>query len=960
MDLHPSKRRKLNGLVLDDSQRGSDTSTSTSSSAERPASQSINRNPSKSDQSCGPSPAFQYGARRGQTIYQQSTFSELQIRELLNGLRPKHEQRMVRVEKVMQRLKNIIDGIPRREGLPAHEAQRILEQSSNVRIPFAISDPRAASDTILAYSKPVKIDLVGCYARKTTILLGGRTTVDMAVTMPSDLFHDKDYCDYRYYYKRAYYLACLAAGLENANALDLELSFTYQDDNRLQPIIVVRSSQDENRSDLAQAICDCLRTASVVSKPDSQSSLMGLEFIDKPSISATAQELQLKHEATSSLRALGNPVVDSFKSLFISKVYEPYKMYDFLFRISSNKGTTTVPSRENDIGPLASLADDLYEKFSYGLGNRAILIHPMVPNQDHCRRIVDRGPSIDDKTASAHFRHFWGDKAELRRFKDGTIVESLIWDDSDPERSVIGQITKHIVHRQYGQRGQADHPNSDKAFDTLLPWQSATQQDVLRQFSTVTNAFESLCQILRAMDGLPLQIRTLSPASPELRFSSLVAPVAGNPNRLGQPIEFYVQFEYSTRWPDDLAAIQRTKIAFLLTIASRLEKDTSVSTVRLGLDSSKSKLLEHSFLDIVTTHNIVFRLRIHHEHEFEILGQFLNGQRRFLGSKEEVALAVTEFKRTYTHGPAHTQAVATLITRYPMLSLTIRLLKRWRDCHLLSSQIRDELIELLALRSFVCPYPWATPGSLRSAFLRTLAFVASWDWQSEPLIVDFKSDLTKQEIDGIHLRFEAWRRLDPSMNRVAMFAASNIDREGITWTENRLARIMATRFTNLAKASINHANVQGLELNPEALFMPSLAGYDFVIHLKHRTSAADRKGFPFKNLQLSRDSNAIDAMLGPTRHFFNELQWLYGENVIFFQNESAPTVIAGLWNPQTGPRNWKINLHYSTVPWRKRGDAEPQITINRTSILNDIARIGINVITRIDEEVSKRTSKCQP
>lgn len=118
MDLHPSKRRKLNGLVLDDSQRGSDTSTSTSSSAERPASQSINRNPSKSDQSCGPSPAFQYGARRGQTIYQQSTFSELQIRELLNGLRPKHEQRMVRVEKVMQRLKNIIDGIPRREGLP--------------------------------------------------------------------------------------------------------------------------------------------------------------------------------------------------------------------------------------------------------------------------------------------------------------------------------------------------------------------------------------------------------------------------------------------------------------------------------------------------------------------------------------------------------------------------------------------------------------------------------------------------------------------------------------------------------------------------------------------------------------------------------------------------------------------------------------------------------------------------
>ncbi|KAL8780258.1 MAG: hypothetical protein Q9194_001021 [Teloschistes cf. exilis] len=677
---------------------------------------------------------------------------------------------------------------------------------------------------------------------------------------------------------------------------------------------------------------------------------------------------RLKHEATSSLRALTNPVVDSFKSLFISKVYEPYKMYDFLFRISSNIITTAAPSIENDIGPLSTLADDLHEKLRYGLGNRAVLIHPMVPNvlvgllldPDHCRRIVDRGPPIDDKTASAHFRQFWGDKAELRRFKDGTIVESLIWDDSDPERSIIGQITKHIVHRQYGQQAQADHLDSDKALETLLPWQSATRQDVLRQFSSVTSAFQSLSQTLRAMDSLPLQIRTLSPASPELRFSSLVAPVAGNPNGLGQPIEFYVQFEHSTRWPDDLAAIQRTKIAFLLKIASGLEKDTSISAVRLGLDNSKSKLLEHSFLDIVTTHNIVFRLRIHHEHELGILGQLLDGQRRFSGSREEVALAVTEFRRRYTQGPAHTQAVATLVTRYPILSLTIRLLKRWRDCHLLSSHIRDELIELLAVRSFVCPCPWATPGSLRSAFLRTLAFVASWDWQSEPLIVDFKSDLTKQEIDEIHLRFEAWRRLDPGMNRVAMFAASSIDREGITWTENRLARIMATRFTNLAKASINLANVQDLEYNPEALFTPSLAGYDFVIHLKHKTSAADRSRLPFKNLQLSRDSNAIDGMLNPTQHFFNELQWLYGENVIFFQNESAPTVIAGLWNPQTGPRNWKINLGYSTVPMRKREDAEPQITINRTSVLNDIARIGVNVITHIDEEVSKRPSKHQP
>lgn len=47
-----------------------------------------------------------------------STFSEIPIRELLNGVRPKYESRMVRVERVIQRLKDIIESIPQREGLP--------------------------------------------------------------------------------------------------------------------------------------------------------------------------------------------------------------------------------------------------------------------------------------------------------------------------------------------------------------------------------------------------------------------------------------------------------------------------------------------------------------------------------------------------------------------------------------------------------------------------------------------------------------------------------------------------------------------------------------------------------------------------------------------------------------------------------------------------------------------------
>lgn len=40
---------------------------------------------------------------------------------------------------------------------------------------------------------------------------------------------------------------------------------------------------------------------------------------------------------------------------------------------------------------------------------------------------LEAGPPANDATAAAAFRALWGTKAELRRFKDGTIMESVVW-----------------------------------------------------------------------------------------------------------------------------------------------------------------------------------------------------------------------------------------------------------------------------------------------------------------------------------------------------------------------------------------------------------------------------------------------------------------------------------------------------------------------------------------------------
>ena len=54
-----------------------------------------------------------------------------------------------------------------------------------------------------------------------------------------------------------------------------------------------------------------------------------------------------------------------------------------------------------------------------------VSLHPM-----HASRVLDRGPSADDTTSAEEYRTFWGEKSELRRFRDGTILEACYWGGS--------------------------------------------------------------------------------------------------------------------------------------------------------------------------------------------------------------------------------------------------------------------------------------------------------------------------------------------------------------------------------------------------------------------------------------------------------------------------------------------------------------------------------------------------
>ena len=421
-----------------------------------------------------------------------------------------------------------------------------------------------------------------------------------------------------------------------------------------------------------------------------------------------------------------------------------------------------------------------------------------------------------------------------------------------------------------------------------------------------------------------------------------------------------IQLGGSSRWPEDLIAVQRTKIALLLKIGELLESSTSTSSIqtRIGLESQTNNLSKgltnNAFLDVSYNSGAFFRLKIHHEREVWLLERSLkNASSETI--REGAASALFTYKRDFVQAPLHTQAVYTLSTRFPALLPSVCLMKNWRDSQLLSPHVCDELIELLTIRTFTQPYPWAIPGSAVTGFLRTLTFISKWDWRFYPLIIDFSGDMQLSEYDAITTRLEAWRKVDPAMNRIAMFVASNDDPEGISWTGLGPSKVVAARLTSLAKVACSVTTEQGIDLQAPALFTASLADYDFILRLNptfvnDNLGLRTKKRLKYKNLQI--DDQQYPQRVPPNvvvRSFIDELRTLYGNNVLFFHNGNGGTNIGGVWNPQTKPRSWKVNVGYSTIAVKGSSKDGGQLVLNKAGILYNIAELGGDMILKIEE-----------
>ncbi|KAG5984879.1 hypothetical protein E4U55_002807 [Claviceps digitariae] len=1097
-----------------------------------------------------------FESRSAAQVSTASTFV-LQTDELLKEAKIDCATTLKDVDSQLFRLKTIVDSIEPHEPLPIVQATSKFEKEHRIIVPYPDPKPGKDSPYKIAYSKPSQCNVVGSYVLKTLTKSQSAVGIDMVAQMPASLFQDKDYLDMRYFYRRAYFIAYIAAHVRDAMGDIMEFSFEFLNENPLLPVLVLRplantgtnvgnskdatsghakkdkrkqsyfirlipcapdnlfpwskltpsanctrlSSSNEKKSSsslaspfynstingemafiqylrvLAHAKNECAAFSdacilgriwlqqrgfdgtisrggfghfewstmlalllqmggrngqAALSNSLSSTELFkaGIQFLSTtdfvkrpfafgaPNLDlktireaipvmfdptrqvnilykmnlSSANLLRIYAKSTSDLLA-DEKNADKFQPTFIMKADVAFQVFDAVLSIEKADLSKYEQSTDRS-SAVWKFGLEVHRVLKKALGNRAQLVHvqqeptkhwalsnsssspptrlsvAVMFDPAHMPRQMEYGPPAEEEKEAAAFRQFWGEKAELRRFKDGSILECVEWSSRMPFQ-ICQEIASYSLKRHLGVVKE-EITARGSGFSSLLGLSHLDKE----AFDAARRAFVTFENDIRNLEELPLQIRQLSPVSSLARYSSIEPPLLGYHKDIIEPMDVNLFFEASSKWPENLTAIQEAKVEFLLDFDRRLTSANDTLKTQLGRENRDIGTENLAYLDIIYENGAAFRLRIYCDLEETLLQRQVLNKTIDARVRDEAAEALAAFKWQYTTLPLHTQTIATFCTRLLPLSHTIRLVKQWFCNHKLSGHISDELIELFVLHVFLQPYPWTMPSSPSSGFLRTLLFLSRWDWREEPLIVDSAETITSDERSTMRHELASWRQRDPHMNNLVMFVATSSDQSGQGYTRNSPSKLIASRMTRLAKAACKVVRDQDLQLDPAILFETSLQDYDILLHLSPKciksmlreaaaasasatAVSALKKPSPYKNLDHRTGKIPLPTRTHPTTVLLEELQRVYQDSLIFFSGTPDDAVIAAIWDPRLQPRhNFRVGLPYNfcRVPGADDDDNNEnednshavQVQVNQKAILLEIARAGGDVIKKIE------------
>lgn len=440
----------------------------------------------------------------------------------------------------------------------------------------------------------------------------------------------------------------------------------------------------------------------------------------------------------------------------------------------------------------------------------------LILDQQQAFRLVDHGPVASEAPSHSTeaFRELWGNKAELRRFQDGSIMESVVWHvrDSDERTHIPAMIVRHILALHFGIPGDVV-TSWQTGFDALLRLPpSLASRYRSSGFKAALTAFQKLASSIKTISKeLPLAIVNISPVAPELRYTSVFAPISVPTDvstlplcsRYVQLMSLNLEFEKSARWPDDLVAIQKMKIAFLERIAQALTEAVPGLVARVAIVSPTDVPLsaDHAQLEITTPDGWGFALRIWHDREATLLDRILHSPVAYSPHDLESARMARRFyTRRFIAAPRHHRAVAALHHQFIAFGGTVRLVKRWLAAHwLLRLHVSEEAVEVICASIFAGVGPSRVPNTRERGFACVIQLLRDWDW-SEGMTVPLYAatgpgpDICSSSVAGAKGVWSLRTETDP---------------DGHMWTLDVPDAVAARRVRALAQAT--HAYLRDME-----------------------------------------------------------------------------------------------------------------------------------------------------
>ncbi|KAH8741126.1 hypothetical protein FG386_001253 [Cryptosporidium ryanae] len=424
-----------------------------------------------------------------------------------------------------------------------------------------------------------------------------------------------------------------------------------------------------------------------------------------------------------------------------------------------------------------------------------------------------KGPSVNTKESKI-FKEFWGNKVDTRRFKDGTVLETVLWDSKSKLKegfmsnmSVNFEIIDYVLNK-YLPIIHYDHNEKTlkNSGDNLVFYSLNTPFGYILPYNKnercIIEEFENFKKKIMNLKSMPLKIKSLTSSSSTLRFMEYYNCINSceksnlheisnsencNYNGTTTEISCVIELEQSSNWPKTKDSINRIKTAFLLQIKQELSESHFINSDIIPNDDFYDgcylrDLYEESnifigvndqyglkpFLDVYWTQHLTFRVSIFHSNEFLNIANKILDLDNISNDiiKKNINMDENELKdinqiRDLWWSVQVSSKLSNLSNCFPSFRGTVRKLKEFASNMKIpnSEEFIDHIVSYVYTSNDFINNFHGFITSPTCGFIRSLVLISGYNWEKKPLIVDLEYQVDE---NGFETRIsnEDYEKLD--------------------------------------------------------------------------------------------------------------------------------------------------------------------------------------------------------